>query len=281
MRKRINVIRALLMVSLFSLLLIGCGTGPKEKNSNDQMTINKIYVDNSYKSDKSDVLKAVYVHYTINSKSNIDVNSYTLQMLVGENSYDAEQSAPASNLAAKVPNLIFTQSTTTSVYAGETRDVLASFLVPEADLEEGKLITFKGNGGLDAEGIQVKTDDIVHVASPDELAQTVDPDGYAEHMANYNPADEATADAVSSKLNGNYYWFSSNGLSGKYEFSAPNNYTLTSLGITVSGTYKVLHGYIELTLDSTGYKSYAPYTLDETGGLDVDFASATMDGNQP
>lgn len=281
MRKRINVICALLVVSLASLLLVGCSTGPKEKNSNDQMTINKICVDNSYKSDESDVLKAVYVHYTINSKSNIDISWYTLQMLIGENSYDAEQSAPTSNLAAKVPNLIFVQSTNTSVYAGETRDVLASFLVPEADLEEGKLITFKGNNGLDAEGIQVKTDDITRIASPDVLAQTVDPDGYAEHMAKYDPADEATADAVSGKLNGYSFWFIFKGLSGTYEFSAPNNYTITSLGVTASGTYKVLRSYIELTVDSTGYKSYAPYTLDENGGLDVDFASATMDGNRP
>lgn len=281
MRKRINVICALLMVSLVSLLLIGCGTGPKEKNSNDQMTINKIYVEDSYKSDKSDVLKAVYVHYTINSKSNVDVSSYTLKMLVGENSYDAEQSAPTSNLATKAPNLVFAQSTNTSVYAGETRGVLALFLVPEADLEAGKLITFEGNSGLDAEGIQVKTDDIVHVASPDELAQAVDPDGYAEHMAKYDPADEATANAVSSKLNGYSYWFNYKGLSGTYEFSAPNNYTVTSLGVTAAGIYKVLCGYIELTVDSNGYKSYAPYTLDENGGLDVDFTSATMNGNQP
>ena len=246
------------------------------------MTMDGLYLDDSYVDEKSDVLKAVHVVYTVGSDNNFDVNYHTLKLKIGENSYEGEHIDQFDSLDDKIPNVIHTDVLNdTTIYAGESRQVLVTYLVPEADLEAGKEITFSDSEGLGSSNIKMSTNDIIRISSVNELAQAIDPNGYASYQAKYNPATADTAEVVSNQLNGYYFATVYNGMSIRYEFAAPNAYTATVSGQSTTGTYEVLNGFIKLTVDSTGYESYAPYTLDESGKLNVSFLSATLDGNQP
>ena len=99
-----------------------------------------------------------------------------------------------------------------NVYVGNFLKVVDVFEVPEGDLMSGKEATFSAARMSDISEIKVVTDDLIHCASADEIAQKADPEGYAEAQAKHNPANEETTQAVSAALNGYWTFFVNNTL---------------------------------------------------------------------
>ena len=81
-------------------------------------------------------------------------------------------------------------------------------------------------------------------------------------------ADSSTKNKIRKYVNGYYWDFYVNNLSYRIEFSK-NTYSLSCHGLETTGKYTICNGYIILTNDSTGAKSYLPYTL-ESNDIDLD-----------
>ncbi len=73
---------------------------------------------------------------------------------------------------------------------GTSREfALLTFEVPGGDLEPGKEISLDVSGIPDCDKLELSTDDIVHSASDEEVAQKADPDGYAAEIQKREDAD--------------------------------------------------------------------------------------------
>ena len=103
------------------------------------------------------------------------------------------------------------------------------------------------------------------------IAKLVDPDGYAKQVYALKEADSSTKNKIRKYVNGYYWDFYVNNLSYRIEFSK-NTYSLSCHGLETTGKYTICNGYVILTNDSTGAKSYLPYTL-ESNDIDLDITA--------
>ena len=140
------------------------------------------------------------------------------------------------------------------------------------DLEPRKETSLDVNRIPDCDKLELSTDNIVHCAPAEEVAQKADPDGYAAEIQKREDAGAETVSAVSSQLNGYYYSFFVNNFSYKIEFYDPNTYSLSSMGLQTTGTYSVKKGYVVLTNNDNGAVNECPYSFDEAGALKIELA---------
>ena len=236
------------------------------------MCIDGIYVNDGYVDKDSDSLKMVYVFYTVNAKdSNLEAYSKSMEMSIkGEkatNEYSSEHYKGACDL---MPSYYYSEFIE-ELYIGNSLKVVDVFEIPEGDLTSGKEVTFSATRTRipDIDQIKVTTDDFIHCASADEIAQKVDSEGYAEEQAKHNPADEETTQAVRNAMNDRYWRWYTYPFSYRIEFEAPNNFTLTK-PVTNSGTYEVLEGYVVLTYDSNGPTVEVPWSWENNGEISLD-----------
>lgn len=233
------------------------------------MTINGICVDDSYVDEDGKPLKLVYLFYTISADSgNQKIDSKYTQMFIGSNQYESDHFADVAAACKYTPNYYY-GSYIQDVYVGTSMNVIATFYIPEGDLEPGKTVTLQDSQIPGIEAIHFTTDEFQHFATPEEIAMTMDPEGYEMSMYAREEADDATTKLVRDQLNGRYWSFFVNNLSYKLEFSAKNKFSLTTSFGTQSGTYSVRNGYVFCTYPDTGYTVEIPYEIVD-GKVDLD-----------
>lgn len=243
---------------------------PSTVTETSMVTIDGLYVNDSYVNEENDQLKLLYLLYTLHPEDeNLEISSNGTSLTINDkNEYQSERRIGACTYLASYYYSDFIED----VYMDSELKVVETFEVPAADLEAGRSITIENYHVEDFDEILLSTDDITHCEFAKALAQTADPDGYAEAQRLREPADEATAATVSNAINGYYWSFITNNTSYRIEFYAPNNYSLSTMGVNTTGTYQVTNGFVVCTNDATGAVNELPYTLN---GTDVELDPAT------
>lgn len=270
--KKIIVALMLSVATLFAFT--GCGNTVAENLSNDMVSIDGVYVDNSYEDKDSDVLKLLYVYYTVTpSDSNVSFSS-RISMNVGDNSYNSDIFAKAADYSSSY----YYSSTIKDLYKGEDGfKVLSIFKVPVTEFngEEPVFITLD-DSDIDFSGITISSESIVYEEGSQAIAKAADPEGYKAECERREAASSADEAYVKDHINGYYWDFYVNNTSYKIEFYAPNNFELTTIAGTVTGKYTVLNGYVSVKNDSNGYVTDIPWSkgdddikLDVADGYDV------------
>lgn len=233
-----------------------------------------IYVDNSYTDDNNAGLKMVYVCYTaFTNDQNLKIScKYSKLGFESGNSYSSESYSKAC--LDYLPNY-YSSNYIEDVYIGGSLKAVSTFLVPNAEFETGNIITVQPYGIPSEETLTILSEDVQFFDSTEDLAQAIDPEGYAEIMALHEPADEQTCAKVKAEINGYYWSFYVNNTSYEIEFWAPNKFEVRvkALGVTNGGTYTIQKGYIVCVYDSNGAIVEIPYSF-ETNGIDIDVTGA-------
>ena len=243
---------------------------PSTVTETSTVTIDGLYVNDAYVNEENDQLKLLYLLYTLHPEDeNLEISSNGTSLTINDkNKYQSERRIGACTYLASYYYSDFIED----VYMGSELKVVETFEVPAADLEAGRSITIENYYVEDFDEILLSTDDITRCESAEALAKTADPEGLAEAQRLREPADEATAATVSNAINGYYWSFITNNISYRIEFYAPNNYSLSTMGVNTTGTYQVTNGFVVCTNDATGAVNELPYTLN---GTDVELDPAT------
>lgn len=237
------------------------------------MNIDGIYVDSGYQEDDGSSLRMVYVFYTATTDSDtLKISSSSMQITINDaNTYSAEHYPGACTFM----NSYYYQDYLQDVYFGEERKFVETFKIPEGELAPGRTLSFSKSQIPETDKLVMKTDDIITCDSPEEIAQAIDPDGYAEEQWKQTDADAETIARVKEQINGYEWSFYVNNTSYKIEFwDNQFNLSVPSVGVTNIGTYSVKNGYIYCTSDSNGAVVKIPYTFDDSGEIDLDVTYA-------
>lgn len=234
------------------------------------MTVDSVWVDDSYQDEDGSSLKMVYLFYTLEaSDSNLKIDSKYTQMIINGNVYESDHFADKAAVCKYTPNYYY-GSYIRDVYVGESKQVVATFKIPEGDLEGGKEIKLQDSQIPGIDSITLYSDEFQHATVPEEVAAMVDPEGFEAEMLAREEADSDTAKKVKKCLNGYYWTFYVNSTSYKIEFWEKNNFCVTTAFGANEGTYSVRNGYIFCTYPDTGYTVEIPYSFDESGNFDLD-----------
>lgn len=267
---------ALILTLVLCLTAGACGAGGTDGEAQqgtgsitntEHMTIDGIFVDDSYRDKEESPLRLVYLFYTLTAgDSNLKIDSKYTRLTIGEaNTYESEIIPGSCDYASSYYYGTYIQD----VYVGESLKVAATFKIPEGDLAAGKSITLSDDQNPDAAEISMTTDDIQHVNGAEEVAKAADPEGYALDMERREEADAETTALVKSQLNGYRWDFYVNNTSYRIEFWADNNFKVTTALGGNSGTYSVRKGYVFCTYPDTGYMVDIPYEITD-GTVDLD-----------
>lgn len=182
-----------------ALTLAGCG-GFSSVTQTDYVTVNGVYVDDEWRDSDNDSLRMVYVFYTVESPSeNLRISSNGLKLNVdGANDY---HSTKVTRAGAPFGSYYY-DAVIKDVYVGDKLQVLSTFEVPEAELEEGKTLTLESSDIPTIDEIKIPTNDIVFCSSATEIAEKVDPEGYAAEQQKLQPAPEDVTNRVKAAMNG-------------------------------------------------------------------------------
>lgn len=236
----------------------------------DYMTIEGIYVDNSYSTKDNDRMRFLYILYTAHTKDqNLKIDCKSMNVTINDtNSYKAVRSKKETRYLRSYYNGAYLKE----VYVGDEVKFVETFEVPEGELEAGRSITISKSQIPDADKIRLTTDDIVFCDSPEEIAEKADPEGYEEEMWALEDADGEREAAVKEEINGYQWDVTAHDIKYTIEFWEPNEYELRTSFSTSDGTYEVKNGYIICTNDMDG-KLEIPYTY-EDGKVKVDVITA-------
>ena len=277
----------LLAAAALMLSLAACGNGAGTPSSaepeanepetvgNEYITINGICVDDSYQDDEGSPLKLVYVFYTLSATGeNLQIDSNYMDLTAESgNAYESAYYPDDASACDFTPNYYYS-SYIEDVYTGTSIQVASTFKIPEGDLAAGRTITLSDSQLPDMEGLSLSTDLVRRFADQEEMAQAMDPEGYAAEMDRRAEADADTAEEVKSLVNGYYWSFYINSITYELEFWAEDNFEVrTSLGTSGTGTYSVRNGYIFCTYPDTGYTVEVPYEIVD-GEIDLDTIAA-------
>lgn len=266
---------AMLLVLVFAMSLCACGAkteGNKEGGkdnaetaesavmSNENVTVEGIYVDSSYTDDDDSSIKMVYVFLNVKATdTNLDIDSsYTKLTINDANTYESTFYKGACDFAPSYYYSSFIED----VYVGNEAKLALTFKVPEGDLTGGKAIKLEDTS-IPFEDISFTTDEIVFCDSPENVGEQADPAGYAEAADKYLPADAETEAMVKEQING-YYWefYVSAGTMvqrQEIEFFAPNEFEVRSSFGANGGTYEITKGYIRVTYSTNNETYNIPY----------------------
>ena len=238
-------------------------------NESKYMTVDGLYVDNTYSTSTSDTTRFLYIVYTVHTDAeNLKVDSKSMNITIDDtNTYTAVRSNPQVRYMKNYYNGAYLQD----VNIGESKKFVETFEVPEADLAEGRSISISKSQVPESDKIVLSTDDIVFCDGPEEIAKIVDPEGYEQETWALEDADSDVVEAVKNEINGYQWDVYANSIAYQIEFWDPNNYELRTAFSTSGGTYEVKNGYIICTNDIGGVIEI-PFTY-ENGKVEVDVAA--------
>lgn len=229
-----------------------------ETKQTDTVTLDAIVVDDSYRDKDNSSRRAVYAFFTIKPDSNIQFSSKFNATVDETNTYTAE--VLPSSLCKYAPNYYYSKYIEDG-YVGETKKMVATFLIPEGDLTSGKEIKFSNNNIEDMKELAVSTDSITHVNSDKEACKIADPEGCVEREKAFADAPSERVKEVEALINGYYWQCYVNSTKYKVEFSEPNTFVVTTGFGENGGSYSIKNDYIFCTYDSNGVTIEIPYEL--------------------
>lgn len=251
----------------FCLSLCSCDSAPKEPEvikETDGLVLENLVVDDSYRDSDNSPRRAVYAFFTINANlKNIEFDSKYMDIIINETNTYTSEVLPGA-LCAFAPNYLYTGYIETA-YIGESKNLVATFLIPEGDLVAGRQIKFNDSQIEGISNLCMFTDDIIHVNGDAEACKVADPEGYAETAKKYEEASPEMTEKVRTLINGRYWEGYVNPTWYRVEFASPNNFSVTTSLGTNSGTYSVRNGYIFCTYKSNGNTIKIPYEIKEQG----------------
>lgn len=247
----------------------GSGSGQtaqeQDVTKTDQVKLEGLYVDDSYKSETDADYRLVYVPLEVTAnKKVLDVSASGMTMTIGDHEYETKYVEGANSFMRSYYYL--SENEIKEVPTAASQKMLFTFEVHKDDLKKGKEVTFASSDIDDMEKLKTDSGVIKHAESQDALAKAADPDGYAAEENARQDADAETTEKVRAALNGYYFYYPSQQL--RIEFFAPNSYTMTFCGKSGSGTYEVKNGYI--TLDAGAGITAYPWSWEEDGSIDLD-----------
>lgn len=251
-------------------------TGSSEKGQDtvvtetDYMTIEGLYVDDSYSTKDNENIRFLYVCYTAHTKAeNLSIDCKSMKLTVNDvNTYKAARSKKEIRYMRNYYNGAYLKK----VNIGDEVKFVETFEIPRAELEPGRSIRISKSQIPDSDKIRLRTDDIVFLDSPEKVAETVDPEGYEKEKWALEDADDEVTSAVKNEINGYQWKVNVDKFKYEIEFWEPNNYELRTSFNTSGGTYVVKNGYIICTNDIGGTIE-VPFTY-EGGRVKVDSISA-------
>lgn len=243
------------------------------------VTIDGIYVDDSYSNPDYPGTKLVYLFFTAKAPDgNYKVSSRLIDMTFeGVNTYESEMYPYDTGAGAKFASSYHYDSSLTDVFIGNGTKVAATFRIPEGELEPGRAVSIDDGNYANFDGTKLYTDDFIHMDGAEAIAEAVDPEGYAAEIKRREPADSGTAQTVQSLLNG-YMWtfWTTYPVSTTYEieFWDPNNFEVRTslLPGGNGGTYEITNSYIMCTYSSNGTTIEIPYQL-SNGDIELDLGA--------
>ncbi len=245
---------------------------PKEVTETAYITIDGMYVNEGYRDNNNEALRLVYLAYTVKtSDQNLSVSDKTIKLSVNDtNQYFAEH-IPGANYAM---NSYYYSSYIEDVFSGTELKVLGTFKIPANELNPGNVFTFSCNEIPETEKLRCLSDSLKTFASQEELAKTVDPEGFKEEQRKMEDADDALTDTVKSSINGYRWSFFVNSITYQLEFFAPNRFQLTTAIANNGGTYSVKKGYVIISYSNSDNSVKIPYSFKDDGSLDLHVTEA-------
>ena len=253
---------------------------PAEVKETAHIKFDSIYIDSSYESSESPNIKRVYVFYNVftNDQNLENFTSNSLTMKINDtNSYEAKNAVGVGRI---FKNWYYKGDGIRDIYIGEDVKVMSTFIMPEAELAPGREITFETSKIPDIDEIRISTDEVVTCASPEEIAQAMDPEGLAAEEVAQQQADEETTKKVRDTING-YVLSTSFGSNGNkasvfIAFDAPNTYEVgigtqpMGSNVTGSGKYTVKNGYVSYYAENTDTTVDIPWIMTDEGKVQLD-----------
>lgn len=237
------------------------------------MSVDGIYVDNSYEDKENSSLKLVYLFYTAKTNDkNLKIDSKSAKLTIGGmNQYES-----TGNLDKKCIYMssYYYSDYLEDIFVGDSLKVVETFKIPQGDLAAGKDIKITKAQLPETEKIYISTDDIIYCDNAEKIAEKVDPDGYAAELTKRTDADQSTVNRVKSLINGYEWKFYVNSVAYTIEFISPNKFELRTAFGTNSGTYTVKNGYIFCTYPSNNYTVEIPFAFTDDGDIDLDVVTA-------
>ena len=249
----------------------------------DYMSIDGIYVDDSYVADDGSNSKMVYVFYTLTAPDS-GLQTSSADMFLEINSESTLQSSSALDTVLPETSSTYVDHLEKSYYFdnvietiqyGTEFKVMSAFITRASLLEDENYLRFVMNDIPGSEKLVVPMTDVVTCSSHEEIAQLADPDGYAQELSNHEPADTETANAVISAISGYEYYMYYGGLRLGFYFEAPNYFEERTSGMNNSGTFIVLNGYLQCTYYD-GDTIEIPWEWTEDGGVDIDVSLGVL-----
>ena len=235
---------------------------PTAQTKTDHCELERICVDRSYTDKDNSSLKIVYVFYTVSTQNqNLKVSSKLSQLVFDSgNSYSSEHLS--KSCTGYMPNY-YNSNYIENIYVGQSLKVVSTFLVPDGEFATGELFTVMPNGLPSGETMKFASADVEYFDSPEELAQTVDPEGFAQMEEKHQVADAQTTAQVKNAVNGYQWSFYVNSTSYEIEFFAPNRFEVRvrALNVCNGGTYTVENGFVVCTYDNSDLQVEIPYEM--------------------
>ena len=180
------------------------------------MTIDGVYVDDSYSTSDNENMRFLYIFYTAHTNDkNMKIDSKSMYVTINDtNTYKAARSKKEIRYMRNYYNGAYLKE----VYVGDEIKFVETFEIPKGELEPGRSITITKDQIPDSDKIKFTTDDIVHCESPEEVGELADPEGYEEEMWALEDADSETEAAVKNEINGYQWDVNTNSMTYQIEF---------------------------------------------------------------
>ena len=275
MKKRLFKIVLIIASIVVLASLTGCNTNnidvsnnieEKEKETAKYVQFENMYVDNSYVDKDNENLKMVYVFTNVSTNDkNLQVNSENMDIIINDiNTYEAKRYLDVEKNF--VSNYYYSKYIE-DVYAGTSLKVMQTFKIPQADLNGGKSIKLQSNNYPNDLPIFLTTDEIKFCDNFEEIAKSVDLEGYTKEQEKRQEANAELVSRVKKEINGYEWSFYINSTYYKISFENPNEFYVTALGNTNSGNYSIKNGYIYCTYPSNNKTIKIPYDFEENGEI--------------
>ncbi len=228
--------------------------------------IDNIYIDNSHTDEQ---LNLVYLFYTVKAnEGNLKVCSKDIELTINDtNKYSCTMKMEYN---PSYTDYCYSEMLK-DVYVGSTLKVCATYQIPKGDLAPDRTITLSSSKFSDISNLKMNTNDIKTLENTQEIAKDLDINIYNANYEARQDADAGTVNKVKNLINGYEFSFyptiGTKILSGKIEFSSPDQFTVNNGILTNSGTYSIKNKYIVLTYSNTGMTNELEYTFDESGEI--------------
>ena len=255
---------AMAVTATSAVTLTGCGNGGEPVLSSDEITINGVYLDDSWRSKNSDVDRVVVVSYTLTPSKNVQTYADALGINTDGKGHggldhlnDTEFLLPNYWLK-HMPN--FVNGNTNHEYAaGDTINMVAFYRIPQTELENTE-IKFSHSDVSGAKKLHMSSDDIVICEDTESLVKQIDPEGYQQTIDALTPLSTEESNELAYAL---LSWEFSAGetigslwVNYKLSFTGINEFSFSTSGLgTRSGTYVATKEYILCTYPGDDFPS--------------------------